>query len=138
MLCQHPIAKAPPSRLGQHSTKTANQSTGCSYSLSPLEKNVHKFNASQTEIAYLFQVKRKKFFTSITGHEYDPGKKPIKSEKLKTSPTKKDTSTEKHTDEPQPSQPTTTEVDPEMPPLEDIRPKKKFRFKDPDSKHFPK
>ena len=32
---------------------------------------------------------------------------------------------------------TTTEVDPKMPPLEDIRPKKKFRFKDPDSKHFP-
>ena len=101
-----------------------------------------KFNASQTEIADLFQVERKKFFTSITGCEYDPGKKPTKSEKLKISPTKKDTSTEKHTDEPQPSQPTTTtEVDPEMPPLEDIRPKKKFRFKDPDStpqsKHFP-
>ena len=41
--------------------------------------------------------------------------------------------------EPQPT--ATTEVDPEMPPLEDIRPKKKFRFKDPDStpmsKHFP-
>ena len=48
-------------------------------------------------------------------------------------------SMKKHTDEPQPSQPTTTtEVDPKMPPLEDIRPKKKFRFKDPDSKHFPK
>ena len=41
--------------------------------------------------------------------------------------------------EPQPT--TATEVDPEMPPLKDIRPKKKFRFKDPDStpqsKHFP-
>ena len=98
-----------------------------------------KFNASQTKIADLFQVERKKFFTSIMGCEYDPGKKPAKSEKLKTSPTKKDMSTEKHTDEPQPSQPTTTtEVDPKMPPLEDIRPKKKFRFKDPDSKHFPK
>ena len=92
-----------------------------------------KFNASQTEIADLFQVERKKLFTSITGHEYDPGGKPTKSEKLKTSPTKKDTSTEKHTEEPQPSQPTTNEVDPKMPPLEDIRPKKKFRFKDPDS-----
>ena len=57
--------------------------------------------------------------------------------KLKTSPTKKDMSAEKHTEEPQPSQPTTTEVDPKMPPLEDIRPKKKFRLKDPDSKHFP-
>ena len=91
-----------------------------------------KFNASQTEIADLFQVKRKKFFMSITGHEYDPGRKPTKSEKLKTSPTKKDTSTEKHTEEPQPSQSTTTELDPKMPPLEDIRPKKKLRFKDPD------
>ena len=98
-----------------------------------------KFNASHTEIADLFQVERKSFFTSITGFEYDPGKKPTKSEKLKTSPTKKNMSTEKHTEEPQLSQPTTTtEVDPKMPPLEDIRPKKKFRFKDPDSKDFPK
>ena len=97
-----------------------------------------KFNASQTEIADLFQVERKIFFTSITGCEYNPGRKSTKSEKLKTPPTKKDTATEQHADEPQPSQPTTTEVDPEMPPLEDIRPKKKFRFKDPDSKHFPK
>ena len=97
-----------------------------------------KFNAWQNEIADLFQVERKMFFTSITGCKYDPGKKPTKSKKLKTSPTKKDTS-EKHTNEPQPSQPTTTtEVDPEMPPVEDIRPKKKFRFKDPDSRHFPK
>ena len=53
-----------------------------------------KFNASQTEIANLFQVERKKFFTSITGCKYNPGKKPTKSEKLKTSP-KKDASTEK-------------------------------------------
>ena len=93
------------------------------------------FNASQTEIANLFQVERKKFFTSITGHEYDPGKKTTKSEKLKTSPTKKDTSTEKHTEEQQPS--TTTEVDPKMQSLGDIRTKKKFMFKDPDSKCFP-
>ena len=98
-----------------------------------------KFNASQTEIADLFQVERKKYFTSIMGCKYDPGKKPTKSEKFKTSPTKKDMSTEKHTDKPQPSQPTTTiEVDPKMPPLEDIRPKKKFWFKDPVSKLFPK
>ena len=62
-------------------------------------------------------------------HPYDPGKKPTKSEKLKTSP-KKDTSTEKQTEEPQPSQSTTSDVDPEMPPLEDIRPKKKLGFKD--------
>ena len=53
-----------------------------------------KFNALQTEIANLFQVERKKLFTYITGHEYDPGWKPTKPEKLKTSPTKKDTSTE--------------------------------------------
>ena len=98
-----------------------------------------KVNASQTEIADLFQVERKIFFTSIMGCEYDPGKKPTKSEKLKTPPTKKDKSTEKHADEAQPSQPTTTtEVDPKMPPLEDIRPKKKFRFKDPDSTPHPK
>ena len=89
-----------------------------------------KFNALQTEIADLFQVERKKIFTSIPGREYDPGKKPTKSEKLITSP-KKDTSTEKQAEEPQPSQSTTTEVDPEMPPLEDIRPKRKLRFKDP-------
>ena len=30
-----------------------------------------KFNASQTEISNLFQVERKKFLTSITGHKYD-------------------------------------------------------------------
>ena len=42
MLCQHPIAKALPSSFRQHSTKTSNQSTSCSYSLSPLEKDVHK------------------------------------------------------------------------------------------------
>ena len=89
-----------------------------------------KFTALQTEVADLFQVERKKFFTSITGHEYDPGKKPTKSEKLKPSP-KKATSTEKQTEEPQPSQSTTSEIDPEMPPLEDIRPKKKLRFTDP-------
>ena len=71
------------------------------------------------------------------GCKYDPGKEPTKSEKLKTSPTKKDKPTEKPADEPHPPQPTTTtEVDPEMLPLEDIRPRKKFRFKDPDSK-FP-
>ena len=84
----------------------------------------------QTEVADLFQVERKEFFTSITGCKYDPGKKPTKSEKLKPSP-KKDTSTEKQTEVPQPSQSTTSEVDPEMPPQEDIRPKKKLRFKDP-------
>ena len=88
-----------------------------------------KFTASQTEVADLFQVERKKFFTSTTGCKYDPGKKPTKSEKLKPS-LKKATSTEKETEEPQPSQSTTSEIDPEMPPLEDIRLKKKLRFKD--------
>ena len=70
-----------------------------------------KFTASQTEVAELFQVERKKFFTSITRHKYDPGKKPTKSEKLKPSP-KKATLTEKQTEEPQPSQSTTSEIDP--------------------------
>ena len=73
--------------------------------------------------------RERSFFTSITGCKYNPGKKPTKSERLKTSP-KKDTLTEKQTEEPQPSQSTTPEVDPKMPPLEDIRPKKKLRFKD--------
>ena len=89
-----------------------------------------KFTASQTEVADLFQVRRKKFFSSITGHEYDPGKKPTKSEKLKPSP-KKATLTEKQTEEPQPSQSTMSEIDSETPPLEDIRLKKKLTFKDP-------
>ena len=88
-----------------------------------------KFAASQTEVADLFQVDGKKVFTSIMGCKYDPGKKPTKSQKLKPSP-KKTTSTEKQTEESQPSQSTTSEIDPEMPPLEDIRPKKKLRFKD--------
>ena len=80
-----------------------------------------KFNALQTEVANLFQVKRKRFFTSIRGQEYNPGKKPTKSEKLKTSTTKEDKSTEGHADERQPSQPpAASEVDPNMPPLEDI------------------
>ena len=96
-----------------------------------------KFSSSQTDIADLFQVKRKKFFTSITGREYEPGKKQTKEEKTELAETSKEKTTSGHK-EPQPEPMTTTEVDPEMPPLEDIRPKKKFRFKDPESKHFPK
>ena len=42
-----------------------------------------KFVASQTDIADLFQVERKKFFTSITGREYEAGKKQTKAEKTK-------------------------------------------------------
>ena len=78
------------------------------------------------------------------GRGYDPGKKPTKSEKLKTSTPKEDKSTEEHADEPQPSQlPAAPEVDPDMPPLEDTdTPRKKFKLKSPAStvkpKHFQK
>ena len=53
------------------------------------KKMFTKFPASQTEIVNLFQVERKKFFTSITGHKYEGGKKMMKK-KLKTSDTKED------------------------------------------------
>ena len=80
-----------------------------------------KFTTSQTEIADLFQVEWKKFFTPIMGQEYNPGKKPTKAENLKMSAAKDDKAKEKHTDEPQPSQPpAAAEVDLDMPPLEDI------------------
>ena len=129
-LCKHTIAKALPSSFRQHSTKTSNQSTSCSYSLSTLEKNVHKISFLADWDCWFIPSREKEVFYIHTGCEYDPGKKPTKSEKLKTSP-KKDTSTEKQTKEPQPSLSITSEVDPEMPQLEDIRPKKKLRFKDP-------
>ena len=98
-----------------------------------------KFTTSQTDVADLFQVERKKFFTSITGGEYEAAKKQTKTEKTKMAGT---TDKEKSTPGQEDHQPTAaTEVDSKMPPLEDIRPKKKFRFKDPDStpqsKHFP-
>ena len=48
---------------------------------------VTKFAASQTDIADLFQVERKKFFTSITGQEYEAGKKQTKAEKTKMAET---------------------------------------------------
>ena len=79
-----------------------------------------KFATSDTDITDLFQVERKKLFTSITGREYKAGKKQNKAEKTKMAGT---TDKEKNTpgqEEPQPT--ATTEVDPEMPPLEDIRP----------------
>ena len=94
-----------------------------------------KFTTSQTDIVDLFQVERKKSFTSITGREYEGGKKQTKAEKTKLVETSKEKTTPGQ-EEPKPT--AATEIDPEMPPLEDIRPKKKFRFKDPDSKHFPK
>ena len=53
------------------------------------KKMFTKFPAFQTKIADLFQVERKKFFTSITGCEYKGGKKMTKK-KLKTSDTKED------------------------------------------------
>ena len=51
------------------------------------KKMFTKFPASQNKIADLFQVERKEFFTSITGHEYKVGKKMTKK-KVKTSDTK--------------------------------------------------
>ena len=98
-----------------------------------------KFPASQTEIADLFQVERKKFFTSITGHEYEGGKKMMKK-KLETLDTKEDRDKSKEF-----TSTTQTEapIDPEMPPLEDTdaptRPKQfKFKKPTPTKKHYQK
>ena len=86
------------------------------------KKMFTKFLASQNEIADLLQVERKKFFTNITDHEYEGGKKMTKK-KVETSDTKeaKELTT--------PSQ-----TDPEMPPLEDVDAPtrlKQFKFKKP-------
>ena len=86
------------------------------------KKMFTKFPASQTEIADLFQVERKKFFTSITGREYEGGKK-ITKKKVKTSDTKE----AKESTSP-------TQTDPEMLPLEDKDAPtrlKQFKFKKP-------
>ena len=84
-----------------------------------------KFTASQTEIADLFQVERKKFFTSITRREYEGGKKTTKK-KLDM------TKTDQEKDQPSSSTQTEEQIDPNMPPLEDedapTRPKH-FKFK---------
>ena len=40
-----------------------------------------KFRDSQANIADMFSVERKKFYTSITGHTYDVGKNLTKAEK---------------------------------------------------------
>ena len=80
------------------------------------------FPASQTKIADLFQVERKKFFTSITGREYEGGKKMTKK-KAETSDTKQ----AKESTSP-------SQTDPEMPPLEDVdapTSPKQFKFKKP-------
>ena len=93
------------------------------------KKMFTKFPASQNEIADLFEVERKKFFTSITGHEYEEGKK-VTKKKTETSDTKEE-----------PTSP--SQIDPEMPTLEDVdsptRPKQ-FKFKKPIStkKHHQK
>ena len=86
----------------------------------------------------------KKLYEGLTGKRYDPGQKLTKVEKAAqeaakvTPPTSSATPSTPSTQEMKEQQPSADmEVDPEMPPLEDIRPKKKFRFKDPDSKHFP-
>ena len=104
-----------------------------------MKKMFTKFPASQTEIADLFQVERKKFFTSITGHEYEGGKKMMKK-KLETSDTKEDRDKSKES-----TSTTQTEapIDPEMPPLEDTdaptRPKQfKFKKPTPTKKHYQK
>ena len=77
------------------------------------------FTAWKNKIADLFQVERKKFFTSIMGWEYDARKK---TPKIKTE-------SKTESKDQQPSQPA-SELDPDMPPLEDVdQPKKKFRFK---------
>ena len=102
------------------------------------------FAASQTDVAELFRVKRKKFFTSITGREYKAGKQQTKAEKIKMAGTTDSKDKEKKTQTPgqEESQPT-AEIDLEMPLLEDVTvPKKRLRFKAPDSipwsKHFQK
>ena len=102
-----------------------------------------KFAASQTDVADLFQVERKKFFTSITGQEHKAGKKQTKAERSKMAGTTDGKDKEKTQapgqEEPQP----TVKIDPEVPLLEDVTaPKKRLRFKAPDSipwsKHFQK
>ena len=103
------------------------------------KKMFTKFPASQTEIADLFQVERKKFFTSITGHEYEGGKKMMKK-KLETSNTKEDRDKSKESTS---TAQTEAPIDPEMPPLEDtdapMRPKQfKFKKLTPTKKHYQK
>ena len=45
------------------------------------EKLFDKFHESQGKITDIFQVERKKFFTSVTGRTYDANKKFTKTEK---------------------------------------------------------
>ena len=98
------------------------------------------FPASQTEIADLFAVEWKKFFTSVTGREYEGGQKLSKVRKLdldKPPDTKRDKD-KKNNASPAKQEPPTSandnqEIDPEMPELEDaesLKPKK-FHLKKP-------
>ena len=71
-----------------------------------------KFATSHTDVADLFQVERKQFFTSITGQEYKAGKKQTKAEKNKMAGTTDSKDKEKTQtpgqEEPQP----TAKIDP--------------------------
>ena len=98
------------------------------------------FPASQTEIADLFTVEQKKFFTSVTGREDEGGQKLSKARKLdldKPPDTKGDKDKENNASPVKQEPPTSAnddqEIDPEMPELEDAEsPKpKKFHFKKP-------
>ena len=108
------------------------------------------FPTSQTEIADLFAVEWKKFFTSVTGREYEGDWKMSKTRKLdvdKPPDTKEDKDKEKASpakQEPPTSANADQEIDPEIPELEDKGPlkPKRFHFKKPQpaqgKKHFPK
>ena len=100
-----------------------------------------KFTASQTKIADMFQVEHRKFFTTITGCQYDAGKKPTKADKLRMLGSKTDTEPEKSEEPPQETEQTqskpTETIDPDMPPLEDAvkqSPWKKFKYKQPNDR----
>ena len=88
------------------------------------------FPTSQTEIADLFAVERKKFFTSVTSREYEGGQKLSKARKLdldKPLGTKGDKDKEDNAspaqERPRPAT-DNQEIDPEMPELEDAEPPK--------------
>ena len=109
----------------------------------------HLFNSkeSSSTISEEFQVAPKKLYEGLTGKRYDPGQKLTKVEKAAreaakvtpstTSATPSTTSAISSTPLTTPGQEEhqpTAEIDPEMPSLEDITtPKKRLRFKAPDS-----
>ena len=76
---QHPAKTIPPKLEtveGKHATRCL---VAVHYQL--WQKLFAKFRDSQANIANMFGVERKKFYTSITGHTYDAGKKLTKAEK---------------------------------------------------------